>query len=230
MSAGDKKLSGGAKRKWLRDRFDEIKAYADNHGIDAAARAYDTAPETLRRLLLTDHGEYGHAEQPNYDMVSLRHQMDQVFYHLEKYQMWAASVNEGRRDEVRSIKEFTGRADILLEIAREQAAAFGAALGQAVCQMLLDTGHIQEVKALKAEHNDIMTISGKIVGRLESGLNIALPDGLDDITYNLSPKRVGQLLTELDELIAENKYPADNLGGAQPGTYAHSDHSREVPL
>lgn len=236
MKPGDtktKKLSGGAKRQWLRERYDEIKAYVDRHGINAACGAYDTSPETLKRLLATDHGEYGHVDHPGLDMVSLRHQMNQVHYDMEKYSMWAASVNEDRREEIRAIKELTRRVNIMINIATEQSESFGAALGRVVAAMIAGAGYQEQAKQLEKGKNDIIGISGKILGTLDSGLGSLVLSSLDDITYNLGTKRVGERLTEEeneDDTESDlDESPAAGLGGQQPGILVSNDHRGEVP-
>lgn len=152
MSQSDKKLSGGAKRKWLRERYDEIREYVAKHGIYAASGYYDTGVTTLRNLLLTDNGEYGHQEAPQYDMISLRHQMQQVHSDVEKFAMWAASVNEARREERRAIQELINVGRELLESSQGQAAAFGEALGRAIGELTLGASPLVVESQSKLEY------------------------------------------------------------------------------
>lgn len=224
MSLDGKKLSGGRKRQWLRERYDEIREYVAMHGIYAASGYYDTHVATLRNLLLTENGEYGHQDSPNYDMRSLRHQMEQVHSDVEKFAMWAASVNEERRGERKDIRELINIGRELLASSEGQAAAFGEALGRAIGELTLGATPlvVDAQSRLEAKARDIsLVMSGQKDSDLTDNNNKQAKTlcNWDDLS-----KLIAALLPAL-----KNQYPAGNLGGTQPGTNK-IDHSNEVPL
>lgn len=243
-------LIGGVKRKWLREHYDEVKSFIAQHGYYAAAGKFHSSPKTLRALMWTDHGEYASQDVAKMDIVSLRHQMEQVHYVVEKYSMWAASVNEERRQERQDVRKLLAVGEELLNISREMAAAFGEALGRTISELTE-----QATPRVVESHSELQIAGNKVLGRLDAGLNPPTPEKRDimyvmssrseiDLTDNDPPQhrpvmswdQISRLLDNLiQDLYPEHKErPAAVFADRQPGAGASPKGSSgevpEVPL